>query len=71
MVKNVEIDFLARFRYYNLVFGSGLSYKQFFGVWLSWLEHRVWDAGVVGSSPTTPTIHNFEIGTNFFINFKF
>ena len=20
-----------------------------------WLEHRVWDAGVVGSNPTTPT----------------
>ena len=31
------------------------GYFCYVGVWLSWLEHRVWDAGVVGSSPTTPT----------------
>ncbi len=27
-----------------------------YGVWLNWLEHLVWDQGIVGSSPTTPTI---------------
>lgn len=26
-----------------------------YGVWRSWLAHRVWDAGVEGSSPFTPT----------------
>ena len=47
IISNIpRVDFLARFWYY---------YTRV-GVWLSWLEHRVWDAGVVGSSPTTPTI---------------
>ena len=26
------------------------------GVWLSWLERRVWDAEVPGSNPGTPTL---------------
>ena len=25
------------------------------GAWLSPVEHRVWDAGVVGSNPSAPT----------------
>ena len=27
------------------------------GVWRSWLAHLLWEQGVVGSSPTTPTIN--------------
>ena len=27
----------------------------YFGAWRSWLAHRVWDAGVAGSSPAAPT----------------
>lgn len=33
-----------------------LSNRKLYGVWLSLVEHSVWDRGVVGSNPTTPTI---------------
>ena len=30
-------------------------YPKRVGAWLSLVEHRVWDAGVVGSNPSAPT----------------
>ena len=37
-------------------FDSGQSY-QLFGVWRSLVAHLVWDQGVQGSNPCTPTIN--------------
>ena len=44
------------FASFSQEFDSLILHQKYVGDWLSLVEHCVWDARVVGSNPTSPTI---------------